>query len=37
MFAGEGPHITYRRRRYKGAENIFQSESEEEDYMGDIN
>jgi hypothetical protein len=37
MILGDGTHITYRRRRYRGAENIFQSESEGEEDMGDKN
>jgi hypothetical protein len=37
MIPGDRIHITYRRRRYKGAENIFQSESKGEEDMGDRN
>jgi hypothetical protein len=37
MILGEGAHITYRKRRYTGDENIFQSESEGEEDMGNIN
>jgi hypothetical protein len=35
MILGEGVHVTYRRRRHRGAENIFQSKSKGEEGMGD--
>jgi hypothetical protein len=35
MILGDRIHITYRRRRYGVAENIFQSGSEGEENMGD--
>jgi len=37
MIPGDAIHITYRRRRYSRAENIFQSESEGEEDTGGIN
>jgi hypothetical protein len=33
MIQGDGIHITYMRRRYRGEEKLFQSELEGEEYM----